>query len=133
MARAKKIKLENSQEIKAEAPAPTKENIFDSDGELVVDVFETPAEFVVLATIAGVNISDLDIAVEQDMMVIKGNRKNPHDGPAPKYFYQECYFGPFSRKIILPESLQTEADSAEMDKGLLTIKIPKMTNNVEAV
>ena len=124
MARPKKIKLEGSVEKAVEAP--TKDNIFDSDGELVVDVFETPAEFVVLATIAGVNISDLDIAVEKDMMVIKGNRANPHNDPTHKYFYQECYFGPFSRKIVLPESLHTEKASAEMDKGMLTIKIPKI-------
>ncbi len=107
-------------------PVMEKEHLFDSDGELVVDVFETKADFVVMATIAGVQIKDLDISVEKDMMVIKGDRKNPHEDPEKKYFYQECYFGPFSRKIVLPENILTEKASAEMDKGLLTVKIPKM-------
>ena len=60
------------------------------------------------------------------MMVIKGQRQDPHDHPEKKYFYQECYWGPFSRKIILPENINTEAAQAAMDKGMLTVKIPKM-------
>jgi len=100
-------------------------DIFSADGELVVDVFETSEHFVVLSTIAGVNIKDLDISVEKDMMVIKGTRPDPHTEIHKTYFYQECYFGPFSRKIVLPENIKTELANAEMDKGLLTIKIPK--------
>ncbi len=117
-----------------------KENIFNSEGELVVDVFETNSDFVVLAAIAGVQIKDLDIAVEKDMMIIKGNRLDPHENPenpsdplrTRKYFYQECYFGPFSRKIVLPENIHIEKASAEMDKGMLTIKIPKKDDKLTA-
>lgn len=106
---------------------PIKETgIFDQQGELVVDVFETNENFVVLAAIAGVQIKDLDISLEKDMMVIKGNRCDPHaEGPDKKYFYQECYWGPFSRKIILPENIDIDKADAQMDKGVLTIKIPK--------
>ena len=110
--------LENKVEI-------SEEGIFDSEGELVVDVFETNSNFVVLAAIAGIQIKDIDISVEKDMMVIKGKRPNPHLDPEKKYFYQECYWGPFSRKIILPENIEVEKAAAQMDKGLLTIKIPK--------
>ncbi len=126
---ANKIKLKTeATKIAApeeQNPTQTEENIFDSEGELVVDVFETNSDFVVLATIAGVQIKDLDISVEKDMVVIKGNRPHPYEDPDKKYFYQECYFGPFSRKIVLPENLNTKKASAEMDKGMLTIKIPK--------
>lgn len=101
-------------------------SIFASDGELVVDVFETHSDFVVLAAIAGVQIKDIDISVEKDMMVIRGHRPDPHGHPENKYFYQECYWGPFSRKIILPENIDTESADAKMDKGMLTIKIPKI-------
>lgn len=101
-------------------------NIFNPEGELVIDVFETNSDFVVLTAIAGVQIKDLDISVEKDMMVIKGERKNPNDQLPQKYFYQECYWGPFSRKIVLPENIDTEAANAQMDKGMLVIKIPKI-------
>ncbi|OGZ78135.1 MAG: hypothetical protein A2358_02175 [Candidatus Staskawiczbacteria bacterium RIFOXYB1_FULL_37_44] len=111
-------------EEKKEMPVGSGE-IFDQEGELVVDVFETGAEFVVSSAIAGVQIKDLDISLEKDMMVIKGTRCDPHEHNDKKYFYQECYWGPFSRKIILPENIDIDKADAQMDKGVLTIKIPK--------
>jgi HSP20 family protein len=119
---AKKTKPENIEEKKEEAPA---DNIFDQDGELVVDVYETSSDFVVLATIAGVQIKDIDISLEKDMMIIKGNRCDPHEIPDKKYFYQECYWGPFSRKIVLPENIDIDKADAQIDKGILTVKIPR--------
>jgi len=126
---AKKIKppasaesFGEAKEGKKDTPAP---GIFDQDGELVVDVYETNADFVVLATIAGVQIKDIDISLEKDMMVIKGNRCDPHDHPDKKYFYQECYWGPFSRKVVLPENIDIDKADAQIDKGILTVKIPK--------
>jgi HSP20 family protein len=124
---AKKIKLEDANEIVEEKI--TADQVFDQDGELVVDVFETGADFVVSAAIAGVQIKDIDISLEKDMMVIKGSRCDPHDEhPDKKYFYQECYWGPFSRKIILPDNIDIDKADAQMDKGVLTIKIPKNEN-----
>ena len=117
----KKIKVDDPQEITA-TPAT---NIFDQDGELVVDVFETGTDFVVLAAIAGVQIKDIDISLEKDMMVIKGSRYHPQDNVDKKYFFQECHWGPFSRKIVLPENIDIDSADAQMDKGVLTIKIPK--------
>ena len=119
---AKQIKAKNVEE-KVETTQPG--GVFDQDGELVVDVFETNAEFVVLAAIAGIQIKDIDISLEKDMMIIKGNRSDPHNDPEKKYFYQECYWGPFSRKVVLPENIDIDKADAQMDKGVLTIKIPK--------
>jgi len=107
------------------APDAPPSQIFEQDGELVVDVYETNSDFVVLATIAGIQIKDIDISLEKDMMVIKGNRCDPQESPDKKYFYQECYWGPFSRKIVLPENIDIDKADAQMDKGVLTIKIPK--------
>ncbi len=129
MAKKVKMKTENEPEIgvdeQIKPEVDTSKNIFDQPGELVVDVFETPADFVVLATIAGVQIKDLDISVEKEMMVIKGNRQDPHIDHEKKYLFQECYFGPFARKIILPENIHTEKASAQMDKGMLIVTFPK--------
>ena len=124
---AKKIKVadEDILSVPVAASHVTNDKIFDQDGELVVDVFETNADFVVLATIAGVQIKDMDISLEKDMMVIKGNRCDPHENTDKKYFYQECYWGPFSRKVVLPENINIDKADAQIDKGILTIKIPK--------
>jgi len=119
---SKKIKPEDVEEKNA---AQDCSNIFDQDGELVVDVFETEADFVVSTAIAGVQIKDLDISLEKDMMIIKGSRCDPHESHDKKYFYQECYWGPFSRKVVLPENIDIDKADAQMDKGILTVKIPK--------
>lgn len=124
---AKKITLQDPVVEEEEVPQKpvSQSEIFDQDGELVVDVFETGEHFVVLAAIAGAQIKDMDISLEKEMMVIKGHRKDPHEHPEKKYFYQECYWGPFSRKIVLPENIDVDKADAQMDKGVLTITIPK--------
>lgn len=125
--------MRNKIKTKEESPTPknpnpileNKKEIFDQEGELVVDVYETNSDFVVLAAIAGIQIKDVDISLEKEMLIIMGDRKNPSLSPDKKYFYQECYWGPFSRKIVLPENINIAEAAAEMDKGILTIKIPK--------
>lgn len=120
----KKIKSEES--INSENNIKNNKDIFQKEGELVVDVYETKAEFVVMSAIAGVVIKDVDISIEKDMMIIKGERKDPFNNNDKKYFFKECYWGPFCKKVILPENIKTEEASAEMDKGILTIKFPKI-------
>lgn len=123
----KKEKIEQPTTIKLESEKElNKSNIFNPEGELVCDVFETNSEFVVLTAIAGVQIKDLDIAVEKDMMIIRGQRENPDNNPEKKYFYQECYWGTFSKKIVLPENIDASSTQAQINKGILTIKIPKI-------
>jgi len=119
---SKKIKPGDIEEKKESTPIG---EIFDQEGELVIDVYETNSDFVVLAAIAGIQINDIDISLEKDMMVIKGNRCDPHTRLDKKYFYQECYWGPFSRKIVLPENIDVDKADAQIDKGILTVKIPK--------
>jgi HSP20 family protein len=102
--------------------------IFDEVGELVVDVYETDTDFIILSAIAGVQIKDIDISLEKGMMIIKGNRERPDAVAGKKFFYQECYWGPFSRKIVLPEDIDINKADAQMDKGILTIKIPRTEN-----
>jgi len=121
----KSIQEDQSAVDTLENTTNNKKSIFSKEGELVVDVFETPAEFVVSSAIAGVAIGDVDISIEKDMMIIKGERKNPNNLNDKKYLYQECYWGPFSKKIILPENIKTQEASAQMEKGILTISFPK--------
>lgn len=125
----KKIKNENILDNQEENSTDSANEIFEQTGELVVDVFETKEDFVVSAAIAGVQIKDLDISLEKDMMIIKGNRCDPHEQSNKKYFYQECYWGPFSRKVVLPEDIDIDKADAQIDKGILTIKIPKNEGN----
>jgi HSP20 family protein len=120
----KKLKPENVQATE-ESGNNEEKDIFNQEGELVVDVFETGTDFVVSAAIAGVQIKDMDISLEKDMMIIKGNRTDPHDHPEKKYFYQECYWGNFSRSVIVPVDIDSESFEADLKDGILTVIMPK--------
>ncbi len=112
------IPLKNSEESNQETS--------QEEGQLAVDVFQTDNEIIIQSTIAGVNAEDLDITIQSDMVSIRGERKKEIEVPAQNYFYQECYWGPFSRSIIMPEEINTEGVVAELKNGVLTIRLPKM-------
>lgn len=104
---------------------------FEPEGELALDVYETDSEIIVQSTIAGIETEELDVFIENNMLTIAGNRKRPkiqESDPPREYLYQECYWGPFSRKAILPEEINNIQAQAEMKDGILTITIPKTQN-----
>ena len=96
-----------------------------NDGKLVVDVYETDANLCIRAPIAGVDSKDIETYVENGILTIKGERKEPEENEIKKYFLKECYFGKFKREIILPENIDIQGIEASLKKGVLIIKFPK--------
>ncbi|TSC98204.1 MAG: hypothetical protein Greene101447_167 [Parcubacteria group bacterium Greene1014_47] len=99
---------------------------FEPEGELAVDVYQTDQEIVIQSTVAGVGPDDLDINMENDVVTISGTRNNPNPEEEKNYFYQECYWGPFSRQIILPEEVDINRIEASLKDGIFTLRLPKM-------
>ncbi len=97
----------------------------ETEGQLSIDVYQTPADIVIKSTIAGVKPENLDIAITNDMVTIRGRRETDDDLEKDDYFYQECYWGAFSRSIILPVDVQTDKSLATLKNGVLTIRLPK--------
>ena len=97
----------------------------NGDGQLTVNVFQTENELVLQSAIAGVKVEELDVIIEDDVITIKGNRPNPL-AETGDYFIEECYWGPFSRKVILPVEVDSSRADAAMKEGILTIRIPKI-------
>ncbi len=94
-------------------------------GQLAIDVYQTEDDLIIQSAIAGVKPENLDISIEKDVINIKGNREKPLEENCD-YFSQECYWGPFSREVILPAEVDPSRVSAEMKEGILTIRIPKI-------
>ena len=59
------------------------------------------------------------------MITIRGTRKQEDEIAKEDYFYQECYWGSFSRSIILPQEVQSDSANADFKNGILVIKLPK--------
>jgi len=96
------------------------------EGQLAVDVFQDHNNnIVIVSTVAGVTSDNLDISINNDMVTIRGRRRFPHDVSEEQYYYQECYWGGFSRSIILPVDVKAEKANASLKNGVLTITIPK--------
>lgn len=97
----------------------------DDDGQLAIDVMENEDEILLVAPIAGVTKADLDIAINAEMVTIKGTRHSPNISSDDHNFIQECYWGPFSRNYILPTAIDPNNAKAKLKDGLLVITIPK--------
>lgn len=94
-------------------------------GQLALDIHQTPADLIIEAPIAGVQPEDLDIHIHDDILTIKGTRKRHTDVQAKDMIYQECHWGEFSRSIVLPFDVISDRVEAELNEGILTIRLPK--------
>lgn len=100
----------------------------DSFGQLPVDVLENKTEIRVVAPLAGVDIDDVEIVLNNDVLTIKGRRELDAEVTALKgvnYYAQECFWGEFSRSVILPMHADTGQIEATQKNHILYIRIPK--------
>ncbi|PLX27089.1 hypothetical protein C0583_05080 [Candidatus Parcubacteria bacterium] len=123
-----KVKVEEGT-VPTEEPKKEKSSAFL---QLDVDIYQTAEDIVVIAPIPGVEISELDISIENenDVVTIKGRREVPQvlenqEDPADnKYLRQECQWGQFYRQIILPQEVNVSEVQAKFKKGILILKLP---------
>ena len=114
-------------ELLEEQDAPTEEWLggdYD-EGQLSIDVFQNPDSLVVKSTIAGVKPDNIDISINNDMLTIRGRREIQEQISEENYLIKECYWGGFSRSIILPVEVEVEKVEASLDNGVLTVILPK--------
>lgn len=105
------------------------EEVPEEVGELTVDMYENDKEIVIKSIVAGVLPEDLDISITREMVTIKGKREGDRTVKSSSYFHQELYWGSFSRTIILPAEIDTDAAEAVEKHGLLILKLPKLNKN----
>jgi len=98
----------------------------DEDAQLTVDVSQTPDEIIVQAIVGGVKPDDLDVQVTHDSITVRGKREQSKEISGADYFYQELYWGAFSRSILLPQEVDADEAQATIKNGLLTVRLPKL-------
>lgn len=97
----------------------------EAEGQLAIDVFHDDKKIVIKSTIAGADPDDLKISLHNDLLMIKGRRDIDENVPEENYLFKECYWGPFSRSVILPAEVDTKRVEAEIENGVLTITLYK--------
>jgi HSP20 family protein len=94
-------------------------------GQLAVDVFQTEDDIIVLAPVAGIKVEDVEVVIQEDVLTIRGMRSLDLDIPQKNYYAQECFWGEFTRSIVLPTAVNTAKIDASFEGGILKIQIPK--------
>jgi HSP20 family molecular chaperone IbpA len=95
-------------------------------GRVAVDIFEQDDYYIIKAPIAGVRLSDLDIEVNENMLTIRGSRRQTDTVAGEQYYLQECFWGPFSRSVTLPITIDPKKVRATFNKEcILKILVPK--------
>ena len=95
-------------------------------GQVALDIFEQDGYYILKAPIAGVRLSDIDIEVNDNVITIRGTRRQTDELPADQYYLQECFWGPFERSVTLPCSIDARRVKATFNKdSVLKIIVPK--------
>lgn len=132
-----KLPSSDEQNVSVQSRRQNPEEDWDyvgQEGKLSVDIAETQDEIVVYATMAGASPDKIEVYIHNDLLTVRGERQRSEDRGADslnslKLIHQECYWGRFSRSIVLPTEVRGESARAEYTRGVLKIYIPKYTSN----
>jgi len=129
MDNAENLEVDNDDKRKLDDQTSENENEWIDDdyeeGQLSIDVYQTPQAIIVKSTIAGVKPEDIDISINNDMLTIRGKREDKEETSNKDFLYRECYWGSFSRSVILPVEVEANKIEAILENGVLTIILPK--------
>jgi HSP20 family protein len=90
-----------------------------------MDLVETDDHFVLRADLPGLSEEDVDIELEDSTLTISGQRTAEHEEHKEGAYRVERAFGAFSRSLTLPRGIDPEAVTANFDRGVLEVRVPK--------
>jgi HSP20 family protein len=93
--------------------------------QLPLDVSEAENEYVIKASVPGINPDDLEITYTNKTLTIKGEVKEEKEVDEQRYHLRERRWGSFSRSIVLPTSVKADEIGARYESGVLTLSLPK--------
>lgn len=101
----------------------------EMEGELALDVIETPDAIIIKTMTAGVKKDDIEISLTRDSIIIRGKRQSETSLDEHDWHYKELYWGSFSRTLALPAEVDIDQAKATEQHGLLTLTLPKIDRN----
>jgi HSP20 family protein len=90
-----------------------------------MDLVETEDQFVLRADLPGMSEDDVHIELEDDTLTVSGERKSEHETRNEGAYRLERAFGSFTRTLRLPQGIDPDAVSANFDRGVLEVRVPK--------
>ncbi len=90
---------------------------------LPIDVYTTPEEIILVASLPGLTADEVDISIEGDTLTIQGELRPPLENVT--YLFQERAYGTFGRTLTLNVPVDVEKAEAVFENGILTLTLPK--------
>jgi HSP20 family protein len=101
------------------------ESLSTSTFSPAVDVYEDEHKVTLKIEVPGIDEKDIDVRVENNTLTVQGERKIEREEKEENYRRVERQYGAFTRTFTLPQTVETENVSADYDKGVLKISLPK--------
>jgi HSP20 family protein len=90
-----------------------------------VDIYETPAGFVLTAEVPGMSLAELDVKVVDDTLILRGARRWGREAQGENFHRLESAYGKFERAFKLSQEIDSGRITAELRRGLLKVVLPK--------
>jgi HSP20 family protein len=90
-----------------------------------VDILEKDGNLVLRAELPGMTEKQIELKVEGDTLILKGERKMDSEDKKENYHRVESYHGSFTRSFRLPDSVDLDKISADYKNGVLTVTLPQ--------
>lgn len=90
-----------------------------------INVYETKDSVVVETPLAGVDPKDVEVAVQNGILTVKGETKKESEVEEKNYYRKEVRAGSFYRQVALPTKVLEDKAAAEFENGMLKVKVPK--------
>ncbi|MFA5211142.1 MAG: Hsp20/alpha crystallin family protein [Patescibacteria group bacterium] len=95
------------------------------EGKLAVDVAKDDKNLYIISTMSGAEAEKIEVFIHNDLLTVRGFRRNPLALEKNiEFFYSECFWGMFSRTIVLPLEVKGDLAKAKYQNGILQISIP---------
>lgn len=120
-----KLRRPLSQALKPREHSNSTSNGQPEEGQLSVDIVQREDQMIILCPIAGVEKSEIKVAIQDDVLTIRGERKHIEGIEAKEALVRELFWGTFSRSIVLPDHIDRKNINARVHEHMLIVTIPK--------
>lgn len=110
-------------DLDREWPPLTREWMSEFKFRPSVDLVRTDGELIVTAELPGMSADDVEVSIDDDVLVIKGEKTDDREVDEEDRYLKERSYGKFQRRIALPSGTGADNVSADYDNGVLTVRV----------
>ncbi|MDP1677052.1 MAG: Hsp20/alpha crystallin family protein [Bacteroidota bacterium] len=101
------------------------DSFFSREWNPAVDIVENNDSYILKAGLPGMNKDDVKITLENNLLTIRGEKKNEYDKKEGNYSRMERCYGSFERTFSIPGTIKSNEIDAQYKDGILTVRLPK--------